>query len=201
MSNLRWLTDEERAAYDSAQGCDLQVCDDLIVALRSLNAEREARELDARGYNAKLAVAEQLYADLAAAEAREKQLRDALAAYRSAIRSGEPETEQLRTFGDEALASVSGQTGSEKVGSLAERLRKLKPIQIGRVDQGETFLFMPEAVQSLWPELCAVVEAGQALYVAVAQLNPEWTRSILPEWNAQMEALAALARRMDEEGL
>jgi hypothetical protein len=49
-----------------------------------------------------------------AAEGREKQLRDALAAYRSAIRSGEPETEQLRTFGDEALASVSAEEPSER---------------------------------------------------------------------------------------
>ena len=35
--------------------------------------------------------------------AKTVQLRAALAAYRSAIRSGEPETNELRRFGDEAL--------------------------------------------------------------------------------------------------
>jgi hypothetical protein len=70
----------------------------------------------------------------------------------------------------------------------AERLRKLKPIQIGRVDQGETYVFMPKAVRSIWPEVCAVVEAA------------EHRGKHAPEgWCA--EAVAALARRMDEEGL
>jgi hypothetical protein len=58
---------------------------------------------------------------------------------------------------------------------LAERLRKLD------MDSGD-----PEL---LWPELCAVVEAAMKL------------DGTSPRWVTLNEAIAALARRMDEEGL
>jgi hypothetical protein len=58
MSDLKWLTDEERKRLDPRFGLDAQIEEAEWWAER-LNAEREARELDARGYNAKLAVAEQ----------------------------------------------------------------------------------------------------------------------------------------------
>jgi hypothetical protein len=46
-----------------------------------------------------------------AAEARAAALQEALGAYRSALRSGEPETDQLRTLGDVALAASSPAAG------------------------------------------------------------------------------------------
>lgn len=48
-----------------------------------------------------------LQAEARALEADRDRLRKALAAYRSALRSGEPESDQLREFGDAALTEQS----------------------------------------------------------------------------------------------
>ena len=77
-----------------------------LVALLARVEELE-RERDALGHGRTFAPENaELNRLLAKARAREERLREALGAYRSALRSGEPETEQLRTHGDQALASL-----------------------------------------------------------------------------------------------
>ena len=51
----------------------------------------------------------EMVAERDALKERNERLTKALAAYRSALRCGEPETEQLRSVGDAALAAESGE--------------------------------------------------------------------------------------------
>lgn len=53
---------------------------------------------------------ESLEGKVTALEIRSRSLRTALAAYRSALRSGEPESDQLRELGDAALTPSNEQS-------------------------------------------------------------------------------------------
>jgi chromosome segregation ATPase len=84
-------SEEEREQYDQALAALA------TLAERLAEAERERDGLTGRN--------QFLSTEVALREARVEALEAALAAYRSALRSGEPETDQLRAFGDAALST------------------------------------------------------------------------------------------------
>lgn len=68
----------------------------------------QLQELAERDDRTVSAVVRRAVRELLGQEAERSRLRRALAAYRSALRSGEPESDQLRAIGDEALEVPRG---------------------------------------------------------------------------------------------